>query len=161
MPIDRPDRPQVITLPPVILAATLAAGFALDALWPFDLPAFDLPAFHLARPLGVGLVGGGIAIAILALYTMIKAGTSPDVRKPAEAVVTSGVFALSRNPIYLGMVLLCFGIALIAGSLWLLLLTPILAAVLHYGVIAREESYLEHKFGADYLRYKTRVRRWI
>lgn len=156
MATDQNDRPRVIALPPVILAATLAAGFGLGALWPLGLPAPGL-----ARPLGFLLVLGAITMAGLAVREMVAAGTNLDVRKPTRTIVTSGVFGLSRNPIYLGMVLLCLGVALFAGSLWLLVSTPVFAAVLQYGVIAREEAYLEEKFGADYLRYKARVRRWI
>jgi len=156
MPSDRNDKPNVIALPPLILAATLAVGFGLEALWPLALPAPGL-----TRPVGVLLVVAAIAGAGFAVREMVAARTPLDVRKPTRSIVTSGIFALSRNPIYLGMVLLVLGVALMAGSLWLLLLTPIFAAVLHYGVIAREEAYLESKFGADYLRYKARVRRWI
>lgn len=156
MPSQENDRPKVIALPPLILAAALASGFGLEALWPLGLPASDL-----ARPAGVLVVVAAIGIAGLAAREMVAAGTNLDVRKPARTIVTTGVFALSRNPIYLAMVLLCLGIALIAGSFWLLLVTPVFAAILHHGVIAREETYLEGKFGADYSRYKARVRRWI
>jgi protein-S-isoprenylcysteine O-methyltransferase Ste14 len=156
MASDRNDRPKVIALPPVILAAALAIGFGLDALWPLGLPAPGL-----ARPLGILLVLAAFTIAGLAVREMASNETPLDVRKSARTIVNSGIFQLSRNPIYLGMVLLCLGIALIAGSLWLLVLTFAFAVVLQKGVIAAEESYLEDKFGADYLRYKARVRRWI
>jgi protein-S-isoprenylcysteine O-methyltransferase Ste14 len=156
MPSNQTDRPQVIALPPLILLATLLAGFGLDAVWPQALPAPSL-----TRPLGILLALGAILLAGLAVREMASNETPLDVRKSVRTIVTSGVFTLSRNPIYLGMVLLCLGIALIAGSLWLLLLAPLFAAILRYGVIAQEESYLEGKFGADYLRYKARVRRWM
>lgn len=156
MPTPPNDRPRVVALPPLILAATLAGSVALEALWPLALPAPDL-----ARPVGVLVLVASIVIAALALREMIAAGTSPDVRKPAERLVTTGVFAWSRNPIYLGMVLLCLGFALIAGSPWLLLLTVGFAVVLRKGVIDAEEIYLERKFGAEYSSYKARVRRWI
>lgn len=156
MPSQQSDRPKVIALPPVILAATLAVGFGLQALWPVGLPASGL-----ARLLGILLVVAALTAAGLAVREMAGAVTPLDVRKSARTIVTTGVFALSRNPIYLGMVLLCLGIALIAGSLWLLLATPVFAAILHFGVIAREESYLEGKFGENYTSYKARVRRWI
>jgi protein-S-isoprenylcysteine O-methyltransferase Ste14 len=156
MPSQSNDGPQVIALPPLILAATLAVSVALEALWPLALPAPGL-----ARPVGILVLAGSIVIAALALREMIAVGTSPDVRKPTERLVTTGVFAWSRNPIYLGMVLLCLGFALIAGSAWLLLLTIVFASVLAKGVIDAEEIYLERKFGPDYSSYKARVRRWI
>ncbi len=156
MASDQNDRPRVIALPPVILATTLVLGFGLGALWPLGLPAPGL-----ARPVGILLVLAAFGIAGLAVREMVSNETPLDVRKSVRTIVSSGIFQLSRNPIYLGMVLLTFGIALIAGSLWLLLLTPVFAVVLQKGVIAAEESYLEGTFGADYLRYKARVRRWI
>jgi protein-S-isoprenylcysteine O-methyltransferase Ste14 len=156
MASDQNDSPQVIALPPVILAATLVVGFALGALWPLGLPAPDL-----ARPSGLLFVLAAFTIAGLAVREMASNETPLDVRKSARTIVTSGIFSLSRNPIYLGMVPLALGIALVADSFWLLLLTPAFAAILRYGVILREETYLERKFGPDYLRYKARVRRWI
>ena len=84
-----------------------------------------------------------------------------DVRKAPARIVTSGIFLRSRNPIYLGMVLLCAGIALLANSLWLAAMVPLLAVVLQKGVIEPEEVYLERNFGEEYLRYKKQVRRWI
>jgi protein-S-isoprenylcysteine O-methyltransferase Ste14 len=150
------DRPKVVALPPVILAVTLALGFGLESFWPLGLPPHGV-----ARSIGVLFLFAGLAIGGLAVREMIACDTPLDVRKPTRAIVTSGVFALSRNPIYLGMVLLCLGIALIAGSIWLLLLTFVFAAVLEYGVILAEERYLERKFGVAYLLYKARVRRWI
>jgi protein-S-isoprenylcysteine O-methyltransferase Ste14 len=151
------DRPRVVALPPLILAATLAASFALELVW----PSAALPASGVLHFVGILLVLGSIAFAALALRAMIAAGTSPDVRKAADHLLTGGVFAYSRNPIYLGMVALCLGLALVMGSGWLLLLTIALGMVLQKGVIDREEIYLEQKFGAAYSNYKAHVRRWI
>ena len=92
---------------------------------------------------------------------MIKIKTTLSLQRPATDLATSSVFAWSRNPIYLGMVLLCGGVAVFTNSLWTLLLTVAFAAVLHKGVIEPEEAYLERRFGQRYLDYKARVRRWI
>ena len=92
---------------------------------------------------------------------MLAANTPFDVRKPSTEIVTSGVFQRSRNPIYLGMLLLYTGIAILANSLWILILVLPFAIILQKGVIEPEEAYLEQKFGDEYLRYKARVRRWI
>src|ERR1700730_5244051 len=80
---------------------------------------------------------------------------------PRPRFVTLGVFRKSRNPVYLGMLLLCAGVAFLANSLWILVLVLPLAIILQKGVIEPEESYLEKKFGDKYLRYKAKVRRWI
>ncbi|MFI5210728.1 MAG: methyltransferase family protein, partial [Gemmatimonadales bacterium] len=67
----------------------------------------------------------------------------------------------SRNPMYVGMTLLYLGIALWANSLWPLLLLPAVLVVMRRGVIAREEAYLERRFGDEYRSYRARVRRWL
>ncbi|MCI0599835.1 MAG: isoprenylcysteine carboxylmethyltransferase family protein [Beijerinckiaceae bacterium] len=151
-----PDRPEVIALPPLILAATITLGLAVNYL----LPASFLPD-AIATPLGLLITLGAIALALLAIREMFAANTPLDVRKPSTGIVTSGVFRMSRNPIYLGMLLLCIGVALLANSLWVLGLVLPLAFVLQKGVIEPEEAYLERKFGDKYLRYKVKVRRWI
>ncbi|MCI0467798.1 MAG: isoprenylcysteine carboxylmethyltransferase family protein [Beijerinckiaceae bacterium] len=153
---ERPDKPDVIALPPVILAAAVILGLAVN----FFLPAPFLPD-AIATPFGMFVTIGAFALAFLAIREMFAANTPLDVRKPSTRIVTSGVFRFSRNPIYLGMLLLCTGIALLANSLWVLLIVLPLTLILQKGVIEREEAYLERKFGGEYLRYKAKVRRWI
>ena len=154
---DKPSGgPDVIALPPLILAAAVALGLILNFFWRAKILA---PA--VAVPLGVLIVLGAVAIGVLAVREMRAANTPLHVRKAPTRIVTSGIFQKSRNPVYLGMVLLCAGIAFLADSLWLLALVPLLAAVLQKGVIEREEAYLERNFGEDYLRYKAKVRRWL
>jgi protein-S-isoprenylcysteine O-methyltransferase Ste14 len=152
----RPDRPGVIALPPLILAATIALGLVLN----FFRPASFLPP-AIAAPLGVLIILGAIALGISAVEEMQAANTPLDVRKPSIEIVTSGVFQRCRNPIYLGMLLLYTGIAILANSLWILILVLPFAIILQKGVIEPEEAYLEQKFGDKYFRYKAKVRRWI
>ena len=92
---------------------------------------------------------------------MRKAGTNIRPDKPSTTVVTAGPFGFTRNPMYLSLCLLNTGIALLVGGLFPLLMTLVLAVILHSGVILREEHYLAKKFGADYDSYRRRVRRWI
>ncbi len=154
---DKPSAgPGVIALPPLILAATIALGLVLNFFWP---ASFLPPA--IATPLGVLIIPGAIALGISAIQEMQAANQPLDVRKPSTEIVTSGVFQRSRNPIYLGMLLLYTGIAILANSLWILILVLPFAIILQKGVIEPEEAYLEQKFGAKYLRYKAKVRRWI
>ncbi len=154
---DRPSGgPDVIALPPLILGAAIALGLILNYFWPAKVLTRSL-----AVPLGILIVFVAVAIGILAVREMVTASTPLDVRKRSTRIVTSGVFQQSRNPIYLGMVLLCTGIAFLVDSLWLLGLVPLFAAILQKGVIEPEEAYLERNFGEEYLRYKARVRRWI
>jgi protein-S-isoprenylcysteine O-methyltransferase Ste14 len=154
---DKPSGgPGVIALPPLILGAGIALGLILNFFWPAKFLARGV-----AVPLGLLIVVGAITIGILAVREMHSANTPLDVRKAPTRIVTSGVFQRTRNPIYLGMVLLCAGIAFLADSLWLMVIVPLLAVVLQKGVIEPEEFYLEKNFGEEYLRYKEQVRRWI
>jgi protein-S-isoprenylcysteine O-methyltransferase Ste14 len=76
-------------------------------------------------------------------------------------LVTTGIHGWSRNPIYVGMFLIYGGIGIAVRSPWILILAPPLAIVMRYGVVAREEAYLEERFGDAHRAYKTRVRRWL
>ena len=92
---------------------------------------------------------------------MKQAGTNINPLQPATSLVTTGPFRFSRNPLYLSLTLLFAGLSLILNSLWgLIALAPVLA-ILHFGVILREERYLEAKFGESYRQYRTQVRRWL
>ncbi len=156
MPSDAPDKAQVIALPPLIVAVTLAVGLLVHFVWPLGfLDRAD------AMWLGLALIAASIPIALGAAWRLVKAKTAFDVRKPTTEIVTTGVFGISRNPTYLSMMLGFLGIASLVDSIWILLLALPLAAILQKGVIEPEEHYLEQKFGEKYLRYKARVRRWI
>ena len=156
MPAERPDRADVVAMPPVIVAAALAIGLLLQLTWPVR---FMPRSYALAS--GVGLIAVALAILAGAVWRLSMAETALDVRKPTTGIVTGGVFRFSRNPIYLSMMLGFLGVAVLTGSLWLLLLALPLMAILQNGVIKPEERYLERKFGAQYLSYKVRVRRWV
>ena len=150
------DSPGVIVPPPLIYLGFLAIGFGLGWLWPLALRFGDWrhPAAAMI------FVSGGV-IAVAAVRQFKAAGTNFDVRKPATALLDSGLYRYSRNPLYLSMTLAYISIALTTNSGWALLLLAPALAVLHYGVIAREERYLASKFGEPYARYKATVRRWI
>ena len=81
--------------------------------------------------------------------------------KPTRALVTTGIHGWSRNPIYLGMFLVYGGIGIAVRSPWILILALPLAVTIHHGVVAREEEYLERRFGDTYRDYKAHVRRWL
>ncbi len=90
-----------------------------------------------------------------------RAGTPIPTTQPTRVLVLTGPYRYSRNPVYLAMTVLYVSLALaFGGAATLLLLAPLLLVV-RYGVIAREERYLERKFGDDYRAYKSHVRRWI
>ena len=150
------DHAGVIARPPSIVLATLLLGLALEWLGPTHLPGGRLRA-----ALGAALVAGGVALMASAMRQFRRAGTHVETWRPTEAIVTWGVYARTRNPIYLAMLALYAGLALLADSIWVLGLLVPLALVLRFGVIAREERYLEAKFGEPYRAYRGRVRRWL
>ena len=151
-----PDKANVIAPPPLIYGTAFIIGLLIH--WAFPIPA--LPE-QLADWIGVVLALASIPIAITAFRTMSRAQTSFDPRKPTTAIVMERPFRYSRNPMYVSLTLLYLGVALLINALWLLLLVVPLLVVIQRGVIAREEAYLERKFGEEYLRYKAQVRRWI
>jgi protein-S-isoprenylcysteine O-methyltransferase Ste14 len=89
------------------------------------------------------------------------AGTRIETNMPTSTIVTSGPYRFSRNPIYLGMLLGQIGLAIAFNTLWILGTLVPFFLVLRYGVVAREEVYLDRKFGDAYRRYVARVRRWL
>ncbi len=95
------------------------------------------------------------------LRTMRRADTPVDPREPVSRLVTTGPFRYTRNPAYLALTMIYTGVASLAYALSCMLLLPAVVLVMQRGVIEREESYLEDRFGEDYLRYKAQVRRWI
>jgi len=120
---------------------------------------------RLAWPLGFGigvsaperyLGGGAIVVGAVALligwpaWLMHRTGQDPNPYKPTPGLLAAGPYRATRNPMYLAMVLACIGVAVLLWNLWIVLLTPVCALVLHYGVVLPEEAYLERKFGEVY-----------
>ncbi len=151
-----PDNPGVITIPPIIYFVGLLLGLLLHYVYPVRF----LPA-AISVWFGVVLILVSAFIVLSALLAFRRVGTSPDVHKPTTAISTDGIYRWSRNPMYVSLTLLYLGIATWVNSLWILLLLAPVLVVVDRGVIRREERYLEKKFGDEYLRYKSQVRRWI
>jgi protein-S-isoprenylcysteine O-methyltransferase Ste14 len=114
-----------------------------------------------ARLLGWPLVGGGVLLLGWFEWAMRQADTPASPYKPVSRIATEGPFRYTRNPGYLSMAMIYAGIASLANVLWVILLLPVALLVIQRGVIAREERYLERKFGEEYLSYKAQVRRWV
>ena len=142
--------------PPVIYVLGLLAGWWLERKYPL----VHLPVYVRAG-VGVALVGQGFIVARAGARAVWKANSSIIPIKPTTAIVTDGPYAGSRNPMYLGMVLIYIGVALLMQSAWALILLPPVILGMNWLVIAKEERYLAGKFGEPYLAYKSKVRRWI
>jgi protein-S-isoprenylcysteine O-methyltransferase Ste14 len=150
------DSPEVVVFPPALFGGTLLVGLLLHWLWPIAV----LPPLA-ARLLGVVLLVLGYALARAAEASFKRGGTNIRPDQPTLTILTDGPFRFTRNPLYLAAAGLYAGVALLFNALWpLVLLLPMLA-FLDWGVIRREERYLEAKFGDSYRAYRKRVRRWL
>lgn len=141
--------------PPLIYLVPLALGFLLHRRYPLLLPGR-----RVTMVLGLACILAA-AIVLPALLAFRRAATRPEPWRPATSLVTDGPYRFSRNPMYVGFTLLYLGIALRYGSLWPLLFLPLVLSVMHFGVIVREEAYLERRFGDAYREYRRRVNRWL
>lgn len=150
------DTAGVIAPPPLIYLGALGVGFGLDAV----IGRRSLPS-PVTRPGGIALIIAGSGLLGSFARAFRGAQTPIDPYRPSTAMVTTGPYRLTRNPAYLGMALASAGIATASNAPWALIPLPIAIAIIDRGVIAREERYLERKFGAPYEDYKTRVRRWV
>jgi protein-S-isoprenylcysteine O-methyltransferase Ste14 len=154
---DTADNAQVMIRPPIAWGLAILAGLALHRLAPLPFLPADWPA---------GWLGGIVFVLALALgawafATMTGAGSNVPTNRPTTTIVESGPYRFTRNPIYLGMLLGLTGLGLAFDDLWPLLMLVPFGLVIRYGVVAREEAYLERKFGDVYRGYRTRVRRWL
>lgn len=152
----KPDSAGVKVPPPLIYITGLLIGAALEqvAATP-NLPGvWALVAAVVGIVLAVLLDGG-------AMRRFLRSRTAMEPWKPSSALVTTGPYRFTRNPMYLGMAVLYLGIALTFGWLWAVALLPVVLVVIDRAVIAREERYLTRRFGESYLQYREQVRRWL
>lgn len=157
---DKDDAAAVRIFPPGVPLVAVLAGLGLDWLWPVDASAF-LPA--PARYWVGGLIAGGsfLGLGLWAVVLFRRSGQRPNPWKSTPGIVDRGPYRLTRNPMYLQLVLVCAGIGVALANVWILLLTLPCAWLLQRFAILPEEAYLEAKFGDAYRDYRRRVRRWL
>lgn len=153
---DFKDRPNLIPWPPVLLGIAILSGFALDQLISLDFSRTPLSQFT-----GVMLICSALALDVWSSLTFRKAQTTILPHRGSEALVTGGPFVYSRNPIYLGNLLILFGVGLFFGSAWHIALVIPLALAITRLAITREEKHLETRFPDGWTDYTGKVRRWI
>lgn len=153
------DTAGVIAPPPLIALGAVIVGLVADYWQPIGVIGALVPRtvrFVLAAAL---VLAAGI-LALSALQRFRSARTHVEPWKPSTALVTTGIYAKTRNPMYQALGLLVLAVVFGAASDWTLVAGVVAAVILHFGVVVREERYLAAKFGEDYLRYKTRVPRY-
>jgi protein-S-isoprenylcysteine O-methyltransferase Ste14 len=158
MPEPAHDRPNVIVFPPIILAATVALGSVLQWSLPIGILADISQAWRISS--GAAVILAGVLLAATGRRTLVRLGTNVSPSHSTTALATEGVFGWTRNPLYSGGTLVMLGIAIAFAVDWLLLLILPSMLVLHFGVVRREEQYLERKFGDRYRLYKRHVPRY-
>ena len=159
MPLELPadqDHPGVPIAPPLLFLLPLAASLVLEWLVPTSFAAGALRWMP-----GAFFACVGIGLTVSGFVTQKRAGTDPIPLRPSTCIVAHGLYRFTRNPMYVGFALCAFGLAILVDSEWSLLAVPIGLVLIDRLVVAREEQYLERKFGDEYLSYKGSVRRWV
>jgi protein-S-isoprenylcysteine O-methyltransferase Ste14 len=153
---DKTTHPDIKIQPPLLALIHVALGFVLTWLIPLRLVVPPL-----LQTGGFLLVIIGFLLGIGALIAFRRARTARNSGRSVSPLVTFGIYRLTRNPVYLGFVLMLIGILLNAGSYWGMILTPMMVVLFNRLVIEREEEYLLHQFGDEFRSYQLKVRRWI
>jgi protein-S-isoprenylcysteine O-methyltransferase Ste14 len=149
------DNPGVLVFPPLLYGGAFVLVLILRVVWPMPILA------AAAVWPGLAIVVVGLAIMATGRRAMMAAGTNVNPTRPATTVVSSGPFRFTRNPLYVGVTLIFSGLTLAFNTWWgFIVLAPVLATM-HFGVVRREERYLERKFGEPYRQYRSRVRRYL
>jgi protein-S-isoprenylcysteine O-methyltransferase Ste14 len=149
----------VIAPPPLIALAAVILGVLLDWL----MPAYVLSAVLTRNGrvvISVLLIAGGLALALAGRGVFVRSGTHVNPFKPSSVLVTTGVFAYVRNPMYVGLACLVVGTGVALASDWTLVILVAAALLTHFGVVKREERYLQAKFGDAYRNYMNTVPRY-
>ena len=141
---------------PLVYVIWIVAGALLQEYFPSDM---GIPFNH--QYWGLGMVIYGIALLIYFHKIFQKAKTNIKPWEPTTYIITTGIYAWSRNPIYLAFNLCPIGLGIFFDNPWMLGNFLPAAISLYFIAIKKEEKYLEEKFGDDYLDYKKKVRRWI
>ena len=146
--------------PPLVAVLTILVGYGLERV----LPLVAAPTLPSVVRYGVGGFIAATSVAVLGVWPIIlfkRSGQDPKPWTPTPELLIEGPYKFTRNPMYLMMILVCAGAALVLASAWVLILSPLCALIIHLTAIRHEEAHLEQKFGESYRRYKREVRRWI
>jgi protein-S-isoprenylcysteine O-methyltransferase Ste14 len=146
------DRAGVIAPPPLIYLGGILLALTLDRWW-WHWPIFGSTEWRWS---GLVLAVAGIIPIVAGRRALLAAETNVNPFKPTMSIVTAGPYRFTRNPLYLGVTLIYCGLALLSNTWWCFVLL-----LIHFGVVTREERYLERKFGDSYRQYRARVRRYL
>lgn len=154
------DHASVRLPPPLVGVLLVLLGYGLERA----LPLTAAPPVSSSVRWGVGGIIVATSVAVLGVWPFVlfkKSGQDPRPWTPTPELLIEGPYKVTRNPMYLMMVLVCVGVAVVLASAWVLLLSPLCGWIIYLTAVRYEEIYLERKFGDSYRRYKQQVRRWI
>ena len=155
---DQPVKPLLGIPPPLVTLLILGAGLGIH----FGISKVLIFSEGWVQfAVGVPIIVLGLGFGLRANMEFNRVDTDDRFAAPTSVIVTTGSNARVRNPMYVGLVAAYVGIALTVNAAWALVGLPVLILWLHFGVIRREEAYLEARFGSEYLDYKASVPRWI
>jgi protein-S-isoprenylcysteine O-methyltransferase Ste14 len=152
------DNPGIYIPPPLIYAAIFLIALFLQKKASIDDTVFKT---RLTMIPGVLFFAAAVFFLSRSLVQFIRTRNSVVTVKPAESLQTSGIYRATRNPMYVGLVLVYLGLTCLIGNWWNIILLPVLLLTIQEYVMKREEKYLTRKFGPEYINYKQKVRRWL
>lgn len=156
--IQKKDNPGVYLPPPLIYLGIFFLSVLIQKKILLSTVFFET---KIALVFGWIFIILGIIFILPAIIKFFKTKNTLVTIKPANSLQTSGVYSTSRNPMYLGLLMLYIGMAFFKGNSWTLIFIPVVILVITYFVIRKEEKYLTRAFGNDYIEYRKKVRRWI
>lgn len=155
---NKTDHPGVYIPPPLIYVATFFVAIFMQKYAPLDRAFFHTTA---ARIIGIVAILGSLGFNFPALRQFFKTKNTVITVKPASSLQTTGIYSISRNPMYISLLLVYTGLSFLIGNWWNLILLPLLILIVQEYIIKREEKYLDRRFGQEYADYKTKVGRWF
>lgn len=142
--------------PPLVFIFFILCGLGLGTLYPLDI---HFPALLTYLGAAMSVLGLMVLLYLATLFKRVKTNIEPW--KPTSKIISTGIYAYSRNPIYLAFCTIPLGLGLFFSHIWLMLSVIPACIGVYYLAIRAEEAYLTEKFGDEYLAYRSRVRRWL
>jgi protein-S-isoprenylcysteine O-methyltransferase Ste14 len=152
------DHPAVYLPPPIVYVSVFFISVVCQKVMALPHHWF---AWRGIRISAMFLIAAGVSFLATSIWRFIVSKNTLIPIKPAQSLQTTGIYAISRNPMYLALLCLYLGIAILKGNTWTLILSPIVVLIIQSYVIRKEEDYLTRAFGDAYLNYMAKVRRWI
>ena len=156
--MEKKDNPGVFIPPPLVYILIFFLSIFIQKLLPIDSAFFSSFASHL---IGIFFIVIGLFFIFPPLLQFKKTNNTLITVKPANSLQTTGIYSISRNPMYLSLLLIYTGLAFLLGNWWTIVFILPIIAIITYFIIRPEEKYLERAFGITYLDYKKKVRRWL